>query len=788
MSVERRKSDIPFPAIDPLSENPDVLLEGPSTGESSAGMFRVSLRRRTEETHYSPISSHSRLHSRRSISMHHPIINRDVPSPTASTVRNSKASTASPVESQDTASSSKLTSSDKLTALPELVANISPNPVTGVPARLARSSAFAMNSVKRTYRHSLDASSSLPSFAIGSVEREKFQAVPSRETSRPPNRLTPDNVSTPRQRLLSIESDRHSAPNAGGSRQAFSLDRIARASDSAISSPRPRAKPFIGHSRDTDTPKSQALNSQSQSPPRSRASSPFHFLHQLSSGFHRNHRSVVPEEPFKPINPYKTHVSLPCCTSSNSDDIENAPGSATSQAFDCDDLVPVESVKSTFRDALRFFGDTLPRQLYLNILLRLPAMYFSRVARVFEEAEVSKPDILRMMNAGYGNSRLTNGPQPTQPMGASGQSSPTPPDNAASAPQHRYPPTINALGMVGQIAAAPVGSAIFTPLPFPDEWTPGTVSPGLIRFKHSWEEFIDSLLKEWKTLNVVSALLASAILTIFQVPEAADDPVTRTLALLSLVCALMSLSYGCMYIVRFGTMRSMFHASRWAEEAQKTKTSILWNAWVLLATPAVWMSWAMLLFISAILCFVWRTGSELDPADRPPLTAKLALIPRVIISTVLFIGLIYIFAIIRTLKKYGSHQGSTEALLRESGIRRQFEHSHPHSPSLGNAAPANANLDARHYNTSGRKNPLRSNSKINEPERRGRALYRAASPMTRRREEPNASQEKTREKGRNEHAKMHYSPPRPAGLHNNSNPSHQPNIVVDRFEGLPLPY
>jgi len=61
------------------------------------------------------------------------------------------------------------------------------------------------------------------------------------------------------------------------------------------------------------------------------------------------------------------------------------------------------------------------------------------------------------------------------------------------------------------------------------------------------------------------SFLFSAILTVFQIPQAADDPLTRTFALLSLICALMSLSYGCIYIVRFGTMRSMFHASRWAE-------------------------------------------------------------------------------------------------------------------------------------------------------------------------------------------------------------------------------
>jgi len=42
------------------------------------------------------------------------------------------------------------------------------------------------------------------------------------------------------------------------------------------------------------------------------------------------------------------------------------------------------------------------------------------------------------------------------------------------------------------------------------------------------------------------------------------DPVTRTAALVSLVCALMSLAFGCLFIIRFGTMRSMYRASTWA--------------------------------------------------------------------------------------------------------------------------------------------------------------------------------------------------------------------------------
>jgi hypothetical protein len=46
-------------------------------------------------------------------------------------------------------------------------------------------------------------------------------------------------------------------------------------------------------------------------------------------------------------------------------------------------------------------------------------------------------------------------------------------------------------------------------LPFAEDWTPPAVSPALARFKNSWEAFIDNLMREWKTQNIVSALLLS---------------------------------------------------------------------------------------------------------------------------------------------------------------------------------------------------------------------------------------------------------------------------------------
>lgn len=125
--------------------------------------------------------------------------------------------------------------------------------------------------------------------------------------------------------------------------------------------------------------------------------------------------------------------------------------------------------------------DTLPRIVYLHVLLRLPALYFSRVARVFEDAEVSKPDIQRMIDASARGRGFAWDFHILDSM---------------------RPGNTQVPGTTPNVAAP-------TPLPFPDDWTPSLVSPALIRFKHSWEAFIDSILREWKTLNVVSALLLS---------------------------------------------------------------------------------------------------------------------------------------------------------------------------------------------------------------------------------------------------------------------------------------
>ncbi|KAJ6579566.1 hypothetical protein DFH09DRAFT_1146919 [Mycena vulgaris] len=461
-------------------------------------------------------------------------------------------------ESFNSNSSSRLTSSDKLSELPISSPTTSPN-------RGARSQ------TARALRRSLD---SLPSFSTGDSGHSPriSQAWSTIPASKSLPRTSVSDVSqgndTPKQRV-SFDSD--------------------------------RPQGVVGRN-------SAVVDSASQS--RSRAASPLRIFQHLSAGFHRRN------DPFVPVNPFEFNrfrlFSFQTCFG------REAMAADTELA-----------AQSSIEHLKLFVTDTLPRQIYLHLLLRLPSMYFSRVARIFEDAEVSRPDIERMISAGMGGELYT-----------------------ASARESLV-----------VSARAPTLSVLNIPLPFPDEWTPAVVSPALIRFKHSWEDFIGALIKEWKTLNVVSALLLSAILTMFQIPPVASDPVTRTTALLSMVSALMSLVYGCVYLVRFATMGSMYRASKFAEEARKTDTLIWWNVWTLLSMPVVFLAWSVVFFIMSIMSFVWRTGSVVDPDERQSLGPHAVLGPRIAITIVLLLGLLYFGLIIATLRRYGDREptGSTPA-------------------------------------------------------------------------------------------------------------------------------
>ncbi|PPQ87553.1 hypothetical protein CVT25_008465 [Psilocybe cyanescens] len=194
---------------------------------------------------------------------------------------------------------------------------------------------------------------------------------------------------------------------------------------------------------------------------------------------------------------------------------------------------------------------------------------------------------------------------------------------------------------------------------------------GYRRVRAAWEAFVDGAVGEWKMIGVVSVLLLSAILTTLQIESAnanananataAGDPVIRHTALLSLMCALMSLAFGCVYVLRFGTMRRIWKAVEWALEAKKDRTKVVvwWNVWVMLAMPAVWLAWSIILYITCIMTFVWRTSSRTQ--DNTDTTTNNAhgisdaglLVVRIVISAILGLGIVYMGLAMRTLGRYG---------------------------------------------------------------------------------------------------------------------------------------
>ncbi|PVG01319.1 hypothetical protein CPB86DRAFT_97461 [Serendipita vermifera] len=173
------------------------------------------------------------------------------------------------------------------------------------------------------------------------------------------------------------------------------------------------------------------------------------------------------------------------------------------------------------------------------------------------------------------------------------------------------------------------------------------------RFKAQWETFIEGLAKEWETMNIMSALLLGVILTLFQIGEATFEPVTRTAAFLSLISALVSLISGIMFIVQFRTMRYMSRAATWLrawlQRQIRGEENILWNVWVLLAMPAIWLAYSLTFFFVTLTSFLWTsgTGKHLNPMSNDEKSAVI-LVPRILTKILLLLGLIYIALVFKT--------------------------------------------------------------------------------------------------------------------------------------------
>ncbi|KAF9460503.1 hypothetical protein BDZ94DRAFT_893729 [Collybia nuda] len=179
----------------------------------------------------------------------------------------------------------------------------------------------------------------------------------------------------------------------------------------------------------------------------------------------------------------------------------------------------------------------------------------------------------------------------------------------------------------------------------------------------AWVGYLDSRIIEWKIFTTTACVFVAASPTIFQIPEANDDPITRSIAFLALCRALAGIVYGPIYLIFFKRRhaRTLQYARSWCTNARKSGIFLHWSPWILLSLPAVSTCWAFIFYLLAIFSFIWRTGSTRDPsptsATNPnyhPMAFSLALALRVAITTVTIIDLGCVALIWKTLRGHGS--------------------------------------------------------------------------------------------------------------------------------------
>lgn len=93
------------------------------------------------------------------------------------------------------------------------------------------------------------------------------------------------------------------------------------------------------------------------------------------------------------------------------------------------------------------------------------------------------------------------------------------------------------------------------------------------------------------------------------------------------------------------------------QDSQLKADNIIWNIWVLLSLPAVWLAWAAIEFCIAIFLLLWTIVPDpgntvqyrLDtsqPTPTPPFVNIFG--PRIAVTSTFLIGIVHIFLVIKT--------------------------------------------------------------------------------------------------------------------------------------------
>ncbi|KAJ3729430.1 hypothetical protein C8R42DRAFT_651867 [Lentinula raphanica] len=256
----------------------------------------------------------------------------------------------------------------------------------------------------------------------------------------------------------------------------------------------------------------------------------------------------------------------------------------------------VPNVTSTNRSSNRHEFPQLLQQFWLLLFFRLPALYHTRMLQIGVNSDIGAADL------------------------------------------HLMSTTLTALWKHHDE---------LPPLPAKSTSDAVPISPHLMHFRVSWEMLVDDMLQEWKMFNIISTLIETSVPLLLSLDsQTGSDPIVKFCALLSFICAGISLLCGSFCVLQFGSMRKMPKAAEWTREAHKSDQLMWWNCWIMLAMPATWLTWSILLLLASMMSYTWRSFSQ-HPLSS--VSAHTILSFQITISAVLGCGVFCVVALVSTL-------------------------------------------------------------------------------------------------------------------------------------------
>jgi len=127
------------------------------------------------------------------------------------------------------------------------------------------------------------------------------------------------------------------------------------------------------------------------------------------------------------------------------------------------------------------------------------------------------------------------------------------------------------------------------------------------------DKFLDVFIGQWRMmLSFGCGVLLSTVVAVLQIANTAQSPVTSAIGIIIFSSAFIGVLFCGFYWAHMARLMRRERVHMWIEDARRSSPSMqLWkNPAMLLAAPAAWLMWALILMFPFILSYIWAEQSD----------------------------------------------------------------------------------------------------------------------------------------------------------------------------------